>query len=55
MKSDASKQLQDYVEASLKQGAELTAAAKEFPRTTEGMAQRAAAIQAELQKCGFSN
>lgn len=55
MKSDAGKQLQDYVRALLKQGVELTATAKEFPRTTEGSAQRAAAIQAELRKRGFSN
>ena len=55
MKSDIGNQLQNYVTALLKQGAELTAAVKEFPRTAEGIAQRAAAIQAELEKRGKSN
>jgi hypothetical protein len=55
MIGDPSKHLQDYVSASQKQGAVLSSAAREFPRTAEGVAQRVAAIRAEVEKRGNSN
>jgi hypothetical protein len=55
MKSDTSKRLEDYVAAVMKQGARLSAAAKQFPRTPEGIAEQAAAIQEEVQQRGNWN
>jgi hypothetical protein len=55
MTSTTRRPLEEYVAASLKQGATLSAAIRDLPSTADGTVQREAAILAEINEPEKSN